>query len=700
MPLVLGILVGLAAWASIRFTRAEGSVSAIWIANGLIVGALVLRNRAYWPRLLFAATAGLMVARALHGDPAAVVIGISAINILEALTVVALIRHWVPDIRDPSRLALLSRVAIASTVTACLMSATLATGVLVLVKGAAVRDVWPVWFIAHLLGVVVAATLSVSAIRLGWRVFGREGRRLDFAVCTAALAFTCLVIGAQDELPVLFLAYLPLMLLTLRHGFGGVVVGIGVLSVASAVQAGYGMGPFALVAHATLPERMLLLQLFIGAGCLLTYPTAVSQAERRRLARQVKVSEGLYRLLAEHSRDLVVRMRTDGHRPYVSASSAALVGWTPAELEAPHPELLHPDDRVRIAAEIARLFRVGGTALTTFRMRHRDGHYVWLEAAAQRVDAVDPPEIVYSARDVSERVAAEEALLESQAQLQAVTDNVPAMIAHFDADERFTFANAAAGRVFGTDSRRLLGRSLREVLGEEGYATFAEHVAYVLDGEPISFEEQLVLGERHLDHRTQFVPDRAADGTVRGFYSISFDISALKQAERQLERLARFDTLTGLANRRHFEESLVEAVARAQRNGTSLVLLAMDIDRFKQINDAHGHAAGDRVLQAFAARLRDCVYEVDLPARLGGDEFVVLLEYSPSADVGQAVARRICEAMREPMDLAEGPLQVSASIGVGVHFPVRSGETLMALADSALYEAKRAGRATWRVQTG
>jgi diguanylate cyclase (GGDEF)-like protein/PAS domain S-box-containing protein len=695
-----GALVAAATWASITLTRVQGGVAAIWIANGLLVGAMLLREREHWPRLVLAATLGMMAARIARGDPWGVSIGLTAANAIEALVVVVLVRNRVPDIRAPSQLTPLSRIAIASTVLACILSASIATLVLVQIDGVAVRDVWPVWFVAHLLGVVVVATLSVTAIRLKWRLLGREGRRVDFAVCALLLAATCAVIGVQHALPVLFLAYLPLMLLTLRHGFAGVVVGIGVLSIAGAIQAGFGVGPFALVEHATLAERALLLQLYIGAGCLLTYPTAVSQAERARLGRQVRVSEGLYRLLAEHSRDLIVRLDQDGHRPYVSSSATSLLGWAPSELEAPRADLVHPDDRVRLAAETARLFKHGGTLVTTYRMRHLDGHYVWLEAAGQRVDTVSPPEVVYSARDVSARVAAEEALFESQAQLQAVTDNVPAMITRFDKEERFTFANAAVARLLGADPGWLHGRTLREVLGEAQYATLAPHVAAALAGAADSFEEQIELGGRRLDHRTQFVPDRAADGSVRGFYSISFDITALKQAERQLERLARFDSLTGLANRRHFEESLGEATARAQRNGTPLVVLAMDLDRFKQINDTHGHAIGDRVLQAFAERLRDCVYEVDLPARLGGDEFVVLLEYSPSADVGETVARRIHDAMQEPMSLLVGELFVTASIGVGVHFPVRSAATLMELADQAQYDAKRAGRDTWRVREG
>jgi diguanylate cyclase (GGDEF)-like protein/PAS domain S-box-containing protein len=615
--------------------------------------------------------------------------------VIEVLLIAEGIRRRVPDIRDPARLPTLARAAISWTLAACVVSASIAAFVRWWAEGSPVQQVWPVWFVAHLLGVVVVGTLSVSALRLRWRLLGREGHRVDFAVCVAVLVATCLAIGYQRSLPVLFLAYLPLMLLTLRHGFAGVVMGIAVLSVSMGIQAGYGLGPFALVEHATVAERALLLQLFIGAGCLLTYPTAVSQAERRRLGKQVRTSESLYRLLAEHSRDLVVRLRPDGQRPYVSASSEAVLGWTPEEMAWIRVDLLHPDDRERVQGEIGRLFREGGTLVTTYRYRHKDGHYVWLEASGQRVDTVDPPEIVYAARDVSARVMAEQALLESQAQLQAVADNMPALIAQLDANERFTFANAAFAQVLGIDQHRIVGRTLREVAGEQTYADMAPHVATALAGERVTFGGRSEVRGRVYHHRTQFV----ADGRG-GFYSLTQDVTALENARRELEQLARFDPLTGLANRRHFEESFAEAIARAQRNGTPLVLLMLDVDHFKQVNDKLGHAAGDAVLKAFAERIRDCVYEVDLPARMGGDEFVVLVEYSPSIEVGETVARRIHEAMKAPMPLVEATLQVTASIGVGVHFPVRSGDTLMEIADQALYDAKRAGRNTWRTRQG
>jgi diguanylate cyclase (GGDEF)-like protein/PAS domain S-box-containing protein len=698
-PLILGLCVAAATWASITLTRSPDGVSAIWIGNGLLLGALVMAPDRDWPRLTFAAIVGTLGARLLHGDALVLAIGICGTNMLESLLVARAIRVRVPDIRDPGRLPTLARVAIISTVLASVISALLAASVFGLVHRAPFGAVLPVWFVAHLLGMVLFGTLTVTVMRLKWRLLGREGHRADLAACVGVLFATCAAIGYQRQLPVLFLAYLPLMLLTMRHGFAGVIWGVGVLALAAAIGAGYELGPFAMVQHASVSERALLMQLFVGAGCLLTFPIAVSQVERRRLARQVRDSEALYRLLAEHAQDLVVRMTAEGRRPYVSASAPAVVGWTTREMEWMHPEWIHPDDRPRIEAEIARLFRDGGSLVSTYRTLHKAGHWIWLEATGRRVEGVEPPEIVYAARDVSARVAAEQALKESQAQLQAVADNMPAMIAHFDDGERFTFANAAASRVLGVDRGDLLGRTLREVRGEARYAGMAEHVAAVLHGEARTFEGQETSRGELRDYRSQFMPDIAADGTVRGFYSLTLDITALKNAERALERMARFDALTGLANRRHFEQSLAEATARAQRNGTRIAVMMLDIDKFKQINDTHGHAAGDMVLKAFATRLRDCVYDVDLPARLGGDEFVVLVEYSPSVETGERVARRITECMRTPMLLEEGlVLAVTTSIGVGVHYPVRSAERVLAMADEALYEAKRDGRATWRVR--
>jgi len=166
----------------------------------------------------------------------------------------------------------------------------------------------------------------------------------------------------------------------------------------------------------------------------------------------------------------------------------------------------------------------------------------------------------------------------------------------------------------------------------------------------------------------------------------------------ELERLARVDALTGLANRRQFDEALEGAVARAVRSGAALMVLSLDLDRFKQINDTLGHAAGDEVLQEFARRVGAAVYDVDRVARLGGDEFVVLVEYSANAEAGERMATHIITAMQPPIALADGSsVQAATSIGIGLQQPVTSALQLMALADKALYEAKGRGRNTWAI---
>src|SRR5690606_18832382 len=171
---------------------------------------------------------------------------------------------------------------------------------------------------------------------------------------------------------------------------------------------------------------------------------------------------------------------------------------------------------------------------------------------------------------------------------------------------------------------------------------------------------------------------------------------ALEESRRELERQSRVDALTDLANRRQLDERLDLALRRLQRNDSMLALLCMDIDRFKAINDGHGHAAGDRVLQAFAARLRSCVRDTDLVARPGGDEFVILLE-DVDANGAQTVARKVLAAMEAPVDLGSTQLTITTSIGIACTSEPVDAAALMARADAALYEAKRAGRNRYHV---
>jgi diguanylate cyclase (GGDEF)-like protein/PAS domain S-box-containing protein len=413
-------------------------------------------------------------------------------------------------------------------------------------------------------------------------------------------------------------------------------------------------------------------------------------------------SERRYRMLADNSRDLVVRLRADGHRLYVSPSAQEMLGWTPEELAEPRWELVHPDDHAPLRNAIARLVAEGGTATLTYRARHRDGHYVWIEALAQRVaagDAAGDAEIVYSGRDISARVAAEQALAETQRRLLAVTDNIPALIAQFDAETRYRFVNDYYRRVFRLDPSQVLGRTLADVQGDEANALVRPHVEAALRGESVSFEGEIDLQERHYHFQSHYVPDRDDTGDVRGFFALTFDITALKQAQQELARLARNDSMTGVANRRQFDERLAVALSRAQRRQRPLALYYLDIDHFKRINDTLGHGVGDEVIIEFARRLSACVRGEDLVARLGGDEFIVLVEDVDGLAAAEAIAAKLVVAMHDDVVTGSGNVRITTSVGVVVSNGAVDPIHLVALADQALYTAKSAGRNTYRVHS-
>jgi diguanylate cyclase (GGDEF)-like protein/PAS domain S-box-containing protein len=300
--------------------------------------------------------------------------------------------------------------------------------------------------------------------------------------------------------------------------------------------------------------------------------------------------------------------------------------------------------------------------------------------------------------DVTALKRSEEARAADQRRLKAITDNLPALISYVDSDERMTFANETFRSWLGVDPAAMTGRSFADVLGPVRYEQRRAGMRAALGGERIEFEMALDSAGAQRILRTTYIPDVQPDGRVAGVYGLSADITAMKEVEGRLAQLARIDSLTGLANRRQFEEIFQQAAARSRRHERAMALMFLDVDHFKSINDGHGHGTGDAVLKAFASRLLECVRSTDTVARLAGDEFVIVLEGLHERDEAALVARKIVERMREPVTVGDKTLAVTTSIGVALcdgHDAVL--EDVIALADDALYQAKREGRARFAV---
>jgi len=172
----------------------------------------------------------------------------------------------------------------------------------------------------------------------------------------------------------------------------------------------------------------------------------------------------------------------------------------------------------------------------------------------------------------------------------------------------------------------------------------------------------------------------------------------LEESQRQLEQIAYFDGLSGLANRRMFTDELRRMVAASLRNGHWFALVLIDLDHFKQVNDNHGHDAGDAMLVAVAERLTSAVRETDRVARLGGDEFAILLPEVEGVAAVERVCERIFAALAPPLTYNGSIMQPRASVGAALcPRDAQTPEDLYKAADVALYEAKHAGRNGWRI---
>jgi len=697
---LVGTAVALATWIAIAMTRSQSGVTIIWLASGMLAGILLTSPYRVWIAYIVAALIGNLLARALHGDAAPMVIARALASTLEACIVVYALRHFVGEVNNPANLIRVAWTAVGSTLAGCAVSALIAATASAAFGQAPFPTTFAAWFASHTLGMVIFATLVGVARELGWSIFGRPGRRWKFIRSMGLVTATTLWVFWQSRYPLLFLIFPPLVLAGFRHRFAGFAVGLAFIVVISVGATIAGLGPLNLVAGATAAERALLLQIFLAVTCLTTLPVAVVMAERGRFGAQLRRSERDYRTLADHSHDLVVHMRPDGRRRYMSPAVREMLGWEPADLVDARWDLIHADDREMLQDAMATLLRTGEPASVVYRAQHKLGYYVWIEALARRVPGSDPGvpfEIVYSGRDVSQRIQIEQALADNQRRLRAIADNLPALVAHVDTSERFTFVNAEYCDVLELGPERILGHTLPMVLGWRVYNEIRPRVQAALRGERPVFEAERDYQGRRRIFDVTYVPDVDDHGKVNGFLMLLFDITRLKQVERELALLARHDSLTGLANRLQFSERLALAIARQRRDHDPIGLIYLDIDHFKQVNDSQGHAVGDAILCEFARRLSANVRETDLAARLGGDEFTVLIERIDSPEVLQVIARKLLEAMKPACRVDALEFHVSASIGIGVGQPGDDAETLMRRADDALYAAKVAGRNTFRI---
>ncbi len=364
----------------------------------------------------------------------------------------------------------------------------------------------------------------------------------------------------------------------------------------------------------------------------------------------------------------------------------------PSSPPLPYPEFLarvHPADRERVSGAFSAVLHRGEGFEIEFRIQTPYGETRWVQAIGQ--PASGAPGEAGQARgtflEITKRKQVELALADSEAHFRALVEQAFDSFFLHDADGGILDVNQRACESLLYAREELLRMNLAQIdLKPPG----AEPPPS--EGLPMTRERQF----RRKDGSVFPVELRTGPITINGRHhllSLVRDVTERQQMQEHIHHLAYHDALTGLPNRTMFSHSLNHALAQAKRFRRSLAVMFIDLDRFKQINDALGHDAGDHLLQEMAKRLTACLREVDVVARLGGDEFVVLIEeFSSYTQIG-ALTRKILSAIATETVLHGQAVHVTASIGISVYPENGTDEfTLMKHADIAMYSAKEQGK--------
>ncbi len=343
---------------------------------------------------------------------------------------------------------------------------------------------------------------------------------------------------------------------------------------------------------------------------------------------------------------------------------------------------------------------------------HKDGHQIDGLFSATIISLQGIPHILSVTQDISERKKLEAALQQREAHYRLLTEDVSDVVWKMDSSYHFTYISPADERLRGFRNDEVVGHHVFELMTAEGIEAIKQGGLRRKEAEKCGEQlDQLVfeVQQRCKDGSLVWteiisVAERDAHGRISGFHGVTRNINQRKLTEMalatlnsQLEALTSTDSLTGLANRRHFDEMLAREYARHIRSGAELSLIMLDIDCFKAFNDTYGHLAGDACLQEISRVLQECASRAaDMVARYGGEEFVCILPETDAAGA-EVIAERIrlgISSRAIPHQASPVSSCVTASLGVVTAHCSAEGTELELLkqADALLYQAKAQGR--------
>jgi diguanylate cyclase (GGDEF)-like protein/PAS domain S-box-containing protein len=426
--------------------------------------------------------------------------------------------------------------------------------------------------------------------------------------------------------------------------------------------------------------------------------------ERKRSEEALRRSEAQYRSLFENVIEGVYRSTVDGRFEAVNPALAQMLGYDDADallaVEDNSSFYAFPAER---EAVLSALHRDGMVREAESQLRRRDGTLITVQENARVIRNSQGEVVGYEGTitDITVRKRAELQLYEEKEKAQVTLQSIGDAVITTDADGRVEYLNPVAENLTGWDSREAYGRPIAEVFNVVSETTREAVDSPILlclrEGRLVEMVEPSVLVNRRgqeISVQDSAAPIRDRSGRLIGVVMVFHDVSQERRLQRALSYQATHDALTGLINRREFEHRLNEALQTARTDpAVRHVVLFLDLDQFKVVNDTCGHQAGDRLLKQITSVLQTRVRASDTLARLGGDEFGVLL-HDCTLDMAQRIAEDLRQAIRDfRFDWQDRTMKVGVSIGLTeMSSECEALSTIMSAADVACYAAKESGR--------
>jgi diguanylate cyclase (GGDEF)-like protein/PAS domain S-box-containing protein len=708
----------IASLAATYFVGLEIQTNVIWVANGLLLSYLLLAPRWRWRAYLMAGLAAQICGNMLVGQHGwQTNIALALLNVGEALLAAIFLR---------GRLTQLPRLTDGYYLLRFLGLGVLAAPAIAAVPFSVIAhfwqndQLWPAfrdWLTTDALGMTVATPAFVAIFRTR---FKKEtiGSWTNLLYLAALVVLDPLLVN-QTVVPPMAVIF-PLLILTqLRLGLGWASIGVLFVAGVGSSHLFRSGAPSGTAGALGLLGSGIQLQLFLASTMFTLYTISVVLATLRSTERKLRDTVYLHDLVTENSRDVIIIADFLGNRSYVSAAGNSLGGWTRDDLLSMHSlELVHPDDRPRAAELLAQLRTSRGEATLECRIRKTDGIYVWVEASLRAIR--DPVRgivtgVLNIVREISERKQAEESRAFHQSLLGAIHEgSLDGILVVDDRGKAVSYNRrfAEVWQIAAPDVPRSLLEPIVEVFDER---LLAQCIDKTRDPAAFLARVQELYSDRDADDQCQV---ELKDGRTLERYSTTLhtdegrylgrvwffrDVTERIQAEQKLkaayeevERLAVVDPLTGIANRRRFEEYLDAEWRRAIREQKPLSMVMVDVDLFKLFNDSYGHVRGDECLKQIAEATMEVVARAgDVAARYGGEEFAIVL---PNTDEKGALAitkqlwssvwnQRISHEASPYgiVTISAGCATITPRLGVGP-------SQLVDWADRAMYEAKRQGR--------